>query len=101
MGIRIFHADAASYGFLSSVIATETIAEALLNAGYDRIQFRNLVVSAGALACGCAAAALSPDYGFFSASPVSPGLQPCFSPMPRIACNSAGNARAGYAMRGL
>lgn len=78
MGIRIFHADAASYGFLSSVIATGTLAGALLNAGYDRIKFRHLVVSAGVFACGCAAAALSPDYWFFSASLIVTGIAAMF-----------------------
>lgn len=78
MGIRIFHADAARYGFLSSVIATGTLAGALLNAGYDRIKFRHLVVSAGVFACGCAAAALSPDYWFFAASLIVTGIAAMF-----------------------
>lgn len=78
MGIRIFHADAARYGFLSSVIATGTLVGALLNAGYDRIKFRHLVASAGVFACGCAAAALSPDYWFFSASLIVTGIAAMF-----------------------
>lgn len=74
MGIKIFHADAAHYGFLSSVMATGTLAGALLNAGYDRIKFRHLIVSASVFACGCAAAALSPDYWFFAASLAVTGI---------------------------
>ncbi|CUX52428.1 K+-transporting ATPase c subunit [Agrobacterium tumefaciens] len=35
MGVRIFHADAAGYGLLSSITAVGTITGAFLNAGCD------------------------------------------------------------------
>lgn len=68
MGVRIFNADAAAYGLLSSIMAVGTITGALLNAGRDRIEFRNLIVSAAAFGGGCAMAAVAPGYWAFAAA---------------------------------
>ena len=74
MGVRIFHADAAGYGLLSSIMAVGTITGAFLNAGRDRIEFRNLIVSATVFGLGCALAALAPGYWFFAAALVVIGV---------------------------
>lgn len=74
MGVRIFHADAAGYGLLSSIMAVGTITGAFLNAGRDRIEFRNLIVSAAVFGLGCALAALAPGYWFFAAALIVIGV---------------------------
>ncbi|OEC95134.1 MFS transporter [Rhizobium sp. YK2] len=74
MGVRIFHADATGYGLLSSVMAVGTITGAFLNAGRDRIEFRNLIVSATVFGLGCALAALAPCYWLFAAALVVIGV---------------------------
>ncbi|WP_368517233.1 MFS transporter [Rhizobium sp.] len=74
MGVRIFHVDAAGYGLLSSIMAIGTITGAFLNAGRDRIEFRNLIVSATVFGFGCTLAALAPCYWFFAAALVVIGV---------------------------
>lgn len=74
MGVRIFNADATAYGLLSSFMAVGTIAGALLNARRDRMEFRNLIVSAAGFGGGCALAALAPGYWTFAAALVVIGV---------------------------
>ncbi len=74
MGVRIFHADAAAYGLLASIMAVGTISGALLNAGRERIEFRDLIVSAGMFGGGCALAAMAPGYWTFAAALVVIGV---------------------------
>lgn len=74
MGVQVFHANAAEYGLLSSIMAVGTTAGAFLNAGRDRIGFGSLIVSAGIFGVGCALAACAPGYWFFAACLVMIGI---------------------------
>ena len=74
MGVGVFHADAARYGFLSTAIAIGTVAGAFWNASRDRIRFKHLTVSASVFGVGCAVAALVPSYGWFAAALVPIGV---------------------------
>ncbi|AYD01858.1 MFS transporter [Neorhizobium sp. NCHU2750] len=74
MGISLFHADAASYGLLSSIIAIGTVGGAFWNAGRATIRFRDLKLSAGVFGIGCMAAALAPNYWWFAAALVPIGV---------------------------
>jgi MFS family permease len=68
MAVHVFHADARSFGLLTSIMAVGTIAGSLLAAGRDRPRFRSLLASAGVFGLGCAVAALAPGYWLFGAA---------------------------------
>ena len=74
MAVGIFHADARGYGLLSSIMATGTVAGALLGAGRNKPQFGLLLVGAGVFGVGCILAALAPSYWFFAAALVVIGV---------------------------
>jgi MFS family permease len=65
MAVRVFHADAAGYGLLSSIMAVGTVGGALLNAGRERPRFESLLIGAAIFGLGCALAAIAPGYGWF------------------------------------
>ena len=67
MAVGVFHADAKSFGLLSSVMAVGTISGALLAAGRERPEFRSLLL-------GCTCAALAPGYWWFAAALVVIGV---------------------------
>ncbi|RJS94884.1 MFS transporter [Salinisphaera sp. Q1T1-3] len=66
MAVGVFHAGAAEYGLLSSIMAIGTIAGALFNASLDRPAFRSLLVGAALFGIGCTLAAIAPSYGLFA-----------------------------------
>ncbi|MBM7046692.1 MULTISPECIES: MFS transporter [Rhizobium] len=74
MAVGIFHADAAGYGLLSSIMAIGTITGALLNAGRDKLRFQGLPVGAGVFGIGCTLAAFAPGYWPFAAALVVIGV---------------------------
>ena len=68
MAVNVFHADARGFGLLSSIMAIGTLSGALLAAGRDKPKFGTLFLGSGVLGIGCALAAFSPGYWWFSAA---------------------------------
>ena len=66
MAVGVFHADAGSYGLLSSAMAVGSVGGALLSAGRERPRFTLLVLAAAVFGVGCAAAALMPNQWLFA-----------------------------------
>jgi MFS family permease len=65
MSVKVFHAGASQYGFLTSVMAVGTIAGALLAAGREKPHFVLLLVGAAIFGLGCTLAALAPNAWLF------------------------------------
>ncbi len=74
MAVGVFHADAKSFGLLTSIMAVGTITGALLAAGRDRPRFGSLPLGASVFGLGCALAALAPGYWRFAAALVVIGV---------------------------
>jgi MFS family permease len=74
MAVSIFHADARSYGLLSSIMAIGTVAGALLGARREKPQFPLLLIGAAAFGLGCSLAAIAPSYWFFAGALVVIGV---------------------------
>ncbi len=74
MAVGVFHADAGSFGLLSSVMAVGTISGALLAAGRAQPRFRSLLLGSAVFGLGCTLAALAPGYWWFAASLVIIGV---------------------------
>jgi MFS family permease len=74
MAVSVFHADAAGYGLLSSIMAVGTMSGALLAAGSERPQFRSLLFGAAIFGFGCTLAALAPAYWVFACALVIIGV---------------------------
>ncbi|WP_342586543.1 MFS transporter [Methylocystis bryophila] len=74
MAVGVFHADARSYGLLSSIMAIGTVAGALLSAGRAEARFGLLVTGAGLFGLGCTFAALAPSYWVFAIALVVIGV---------------------------
>lgn len=74
MAVGVFHADAATYGLLSSVMAMGSITGALLAAGRERPHFSLLHRAAFLLAGACLCAALAPAIWLFGAALVVMGI---------------------------
>jgi MFS family permease len=68
MAVRVFHADAARYGLLSSVMAVGTMSGALLGAGRDKPRFLYLLYGAAIFGIGFVLAAIAPSYWLFAAT---------------------------------
>ena len=68
MAVNVFHTDARGFGLLSSIMAIGTLSGALLAAGRDKPKFGTLFLGSGVLGIGCALAAFSPGYWWFSAA---------------------------------
>jgi MFS family permease len=66
MAVGVFHADAGSYGLLSSAMAVGSVSGALLSAGRERPRFTLLVLAAAVFGVGCGAAALMPSQWLFA-----------------------------------
>lgn len=73
MAVRVFHADARGYGFLTSTMALGTIAGALLAAGREP-RFSKLMSGSAVFGLGCALAALAPGYRSFAAALILIGI---------------------------
>ncbi|WAL84764.1 MFS transporter [Pandoraea sp. XJJ-1] len=74
MAVSVFHADARSYGFLSSIMAIGTVSGALMAAGRGRPQFTSLLIGATIFGLGCALAAIAPNYWLFAGALVVIGV---------------------------
>jgi MFS family permease len=74
MAVSIFHAGAAGYGTLMSIMAIGSIAGSLLSAHQAKPRIALLMGSAIAFAVGLGAAALAPAYWFFAAALVVIGV---------------------------
>ncbi len=74
MAVSVFHADAAGYGLLSSIMAVGTMGGALLAAGSGTPQFRSLLFGAAIFGLGCALAAIAPGYWVFAGALVVIGV---------------------------
>ncbi|TCR78721.1 MFS transporter [Rhizobium sp. BK376] len=75
MAVGVFHADAASYGLLSTIMAIGTISGSLLTASRKKAaRFGVLLVGVGAFGLGCALAALAPGYWSFAAALILIGV---------------------------
>ncbi len=73
MAVNVFHADARSFGLLSSIMAIGTIAGALLAASREKPRFVSLLVGAGVFGIGCTLAGLAPGSWWFAAALVVVG----------------------------
>lgn len=74
MAVGIFHADAATFGLLSSIMATGTIAGALVMGSRDKPRADSLNKGALVFAAACVAAALAPDLRLFGCALVAMGV---------------------------
>jgi MFS family permease len=74
MAVGVFHADARSYGLLSSLMALGTVAGALVSASLDKPRFGLLLAGAGLLGLGCSLAAVARSYWLFAAALVVIGV---------------------------
>lgn len=75
MAVGVFHADAAGYGLLSTIMAIGTISGSLLTASRRKAaRFGVLLVGAGGFGLGCALAALAPGYWSFAAALILIGI---------------------------
>ena len=68
MAVSVFHANAAGYGLLSSIMATGAMSGALLAAGSKKPQFRTLLFASAIFGLGFALAAVAPGYWLFAGS---------------------------------
>jgi MFS family permease len=68
MAASVFHANAAGYGFLSSIMAAGAISGALLAAGSKKPEFRTLLFASAIFGLGFALAAVAPGYWTFAGS---------------------------------
>jgi MFS family permease len=68
MAVRVFHADAAGFGLLSSIMAVGTMSGALLGAGRDKPRFLYLLYGAAVFGFGFLLAAIAPTYWLFAAT---------------------------------
>ncbi|KPC54731.1 MFS transporter [Amantichitinum ursilacus] len=66
MAVSVFHADARSYGLLSSFMAVGTISGALLAAGRANTTFNALLIGSAIFGLGCTLAAIAPSYAWFA-----------------------------------
>jgi MFS family permease len=74
MSVKVFHAGASQYGFLTSIMAIGTVAGALLAAEREKPRFALLVVGAAIFGLGCALAALAPNAWLFGMALVVIGV---------------------------
>jgi len=68
MAASVFHADAAGYGVLSSIMAAGAMSGALLAAGSKTPDFRTLLAASAIFGLGFALAAVAPGYWTFAGS---------------------------------
>jgi MFS family permease len=68
MAVSVFHANAAGYGFLSSIMAAGAMSGALLAAGSKKPEFRTLLFASAIFGLGFALAAVAPGYWTFAGS---------------------------------
>jgi MFS family permease len=74
MAVKVFHADARGFGFLSSIMAVGTLSGALIAAGRDKPKFGSLLIGSAVFGIGCTFAALAPGYWWFTAALVVIGV---------------------------
>ncbi len=75
MAVGVFHTDAGGFGLLSSIMATGTVAGALLAARRrDMPRFVTLLAGAAIFGVGCTLAALAPGYWLFAGALVVIGV---------------------------
>lgn len=65
MAVKVFDADAAGYGLLTSIMAIGTVIGALLNAAREKAQPETITFGAVGFGIGCVLAALAPTYWLF------------------------------------
>ncbi|MBB4197508.1 MFS transporter [Rhodoblastus sphagnicola] len=68
MAASVFHANAAGYGILSSIMAAGAMSGALLAAGSKKPDFRTLLAASAIFGLGFALAAVAPGYWTFAGS---------------------------------
>jgi MFS family permease len=74
MSVKVFHAGASQYGFLTSIMAVGTLAGALLAARREKPHFALLVSGGAIFGLGCALAAVAPEVWLFGAALVVIGV---------------------------
>jgi MFS family permease len=74
MAVKVFHAGASEFGFLTSMMAVGSVAGALLAARRDRPRSTLLVGGGAAFGLGLALAAIAPSYALFSVALMFVGL---------------------------
>ena len=74
MSVTVFHAGAHGFGLLTSLMATGSVAGALLAAGRTKPRSTLLLGSAACFGLGCTLAAIMPNYWLFALTLVGVGL---------------------------
>jgi MFS family permease len=74
MSVTVFHAGAGEYGLLTSIMAIGTVAGALLAARRATPHIALLFIVAAIFGCGCAVAAIMPNYWLFGCALVLIGV---------------------------
>jgi len=74
MCVTVFHAGAHGFGLLTSLMATGSVAGALLAAGRTKPRSTLLLGSAACFGLGCTLAAIMPNYWLFALTLVGVGL---------------------------
>ncbi|MGF6756320.1 MFS transporter [Paraburkholderia sp. GAS42] len=74
MSVTAFHAGAGQYGLLTSIMATGSVAGALLAARRPKPRITLLLTASAVFGSGCALAAIMPTYGLFGAALVIVGV---------------------------
>jgi MFS family permease len=74
MSVKVFHAGASQYGFLTSIMAIGTVFGALLAAGREKPRFALLLAGGAVFGLGCALAAVAPNSWLFGAALVIIGV---------------------------
>jgi MFS family permease len=74
MSVKVFHAGASQYGFLTSIMAVGTLAGALLAARREKPHFALLVAGGAMFGIGCVLAAVAPNAWLFGMALVVIGV---------------------------
>ena len=74
MSVKVFHAGASQYGFLTSIMAVGTLAGALLAARREKPHFALLVAGGAMFGIGCVLAAMAPNAWLFGMALVVIGV---------------------------